>query len=165
MVKTESEILADVYDKVRGLSNFYLSYLPKIDIDKRIVSDGIKFNSAYWIAAHLVWTEHSLILNGITGEDMNIEWLNDFEYGSDPENIKHKPSIKEVFKTMELVHEKAISIIKAQTDIQLDEDNLFGEYFGDEKNKRNLIIHTIRHEPMHIGQLSWILKSNGITIA
>ncbi|MEZ4823208.1 MAG: hypothetical protein R2942_12670 [Ignavibacteria bacterium] len=44
---------------VRGLSIFYLSNLSKIDIDKRIEADGIKYNSAYWIAAHLVWTEHS----------------------------------------------------------------------------------------------------------
>ena len=150
---------------VRGLSIFYLSNLSKIDIDKRIEADGIKYNSAYWIAAHLVWTEHSLILNGIAGEDMKIDWLNDYAYGCDPDKIKNKPPIEEVLKTMDEVHEKALSVIKNQTDEQLDEDNLFGESFGGSKSKRTLIIHAIRHEPMHIGQLSWILKSNGLTFA
>lgn len=165
MKKSESEILAEVYEMVRGLSIFYLSNLSKIDIDKRIEADGIKYNSAYWIAAHLVWTEHSLILNGIAGEDMKIDWLNDYAYGCDPDKIKNKPPIEEVLKTMDEVHEKALSVIKNQTDEQLDEDNLFGESFGGSKSKRTLIIHAIRHEPMHIGQLSWILKSNGLTFA
>ncbi|MCB0726405.1 MAG: DinB family protein [Ignavibacteriae bacterium] len=165
MKKSESEILAEVYEMVRGLSIFYLSNLSKIDIDKRIEADGIKYNSAYWIAAHLVWTEHSLILNGIAGEDMKIDWLNDYAYGCDPDKIKNKPPIEEVLKTMDEVHEKALTVIKNQTDEQLDEDNLFGESFGGSKSKRTLIIHAIRHEPMHIGQLSWILKSNGLTFA
>ncbi|MEZ4690936.1 MAG: hypothetical protein R3A12_12440 [Ignavibacteria bacterium] len=34
-------------EMVRGLSIFYLSNLSKIDIDKRIEADGIKYNSAY----------------------------------------------------------------------------------------------------------------------
>lgn len=165
MDKTESQILAEVYKNVRRLSKFYLSNLSKIDINKRIESDGIKFNSAYWIAAHLVWTEHSLILNGISGEDMNIDWLNDYAYGSDPDKIKNKPPIEEILKQMDEVHSKAISIIEGLSKEQLDEDNLFGESFGGSKSKRNLLIHAIRHEPMHIGQLSWILKSNGLTFA
>ncbi|HMQ69233.1 MAG TPA: DinB family protein [Ignavibacteria bacterium] len=165
MNKSESEILADVYEKVRDLSKFYLSSLSDIDIDKRIEADGIKFNSAYWIAAHLVWTEHSLILNGVAGDDMNIDWLNDYAYGCDPDKIKNKPPIEEVLKTMDEVHEKAVSVIRNHTDEQLDEDNLFGESFSGSKSKRNLIIHAIRHEPMHIGQLSWILKYGGFTFA
>ncbi|MEZ4823207.1 MAG: DinB family protein [Ignavibacteria bacterium] len=72
--------------------------------------------------------------------------------------------MEEVLKTMDEVHEKALTVIKNQTDEQLDEDNLFGESFGGSKSKRTLIIHAIRHEPMHIGQLSWILKSNGLTL-
>lgn len=165
MEKSEAEILADVYEKVRSLSKFYLSNLSEIDIDKRIEADGVKFNSAYWIAAHLVWTEHSLILNGITGEDMDIDWLNDYAYGSDPDNIKYKPTIEEIFKVMDEVHSKAVSVIKGLSNEQLNEDNLFGESFSGSKSKRNLIMHAIRHEPMHIGQLSWILKSNGFTFA
>ncbi|HMS63976.1 MAG TPA: DinB family protein [Ignavibacteria bacterium] len=165
MKKTESEILADIYKKVRDLSKAFIGGLKDVDIDKRMEADGIKFNSAYWIVAHLVWTEHSLILEGIGGENMNIDWLEDYGFGSDPEKIKLKPPYEEVLKKFDEVHVKAVEIIKGLTDEQLEEDNNFGMSFGGSKSKRNLIIHAIRHEPMHIGQISWILKSNGIKFA
>jgi uncharacterized damage-inducible protein DinB len=165
MSKSESQILANVYDSVRGLSKYFMSDLSKIDIDKRIETEGCSFNSAYWIIAHLVWTEHSLILNGIAGENMDIDWLENYSFGSDPDKIKFKPPFDEVLGKLDEVHSRAVEIIANLSDEQLEEDNLFGESFGASKSKRNLIIHAIRHEPMHIGQLSWILKAHGINYA
>ncbi len=165
MKKTESEILADVYEKVRGLSKFFIGGLKDADIEKRLEIDNIKFNSAYWIVAHLVWTEHFLIIQGIGGEDMNIDWLNEYGFGSDPETVKSKPPFEDVLKNLDEVHSRAVEIIKGLSDEQLEEDNLIGANFGGSKAKRNVITHAIRHEPMHIGQISWILKSNGIKFA
>lgn len=165
MKKTESEILADVYMKVRGLSKAFIGGLKDVDIDKRLEIDGIKFNSAYWIVAHLVWTEHSLIIEGVGNEKMDIDWIGEYGFGSDPDKVKLKPSYEEVLKKMDEVHAKAVEIIKGLSDEQLEEDNSFGMSFGASKSKRNVIIHAIRHEPMHIGQISWILKTNGIKFA
>lgn len=165
MKKTEAEILADVYEKVRNLSKMYIGALKDIDIYKRPEIGDVKFNSPYWIVAHLVWTEHSLLVYGVGCQDMNIEWLEDYSYGSNPDVIKSKPPYEEVLKKLDEVHEKAVKIIKGLSDDQLEEDNNIGASFGGVKSKRNVITHAIRHEPMHIGQLSWILKTYGKTFA
>lgn len=165
MKNSESEILADVYEKVRGLSKMFISGLKDVDINKRLEIDNIKFNSAYWIVAHLVWTEHFLLVQGVGGENMKIEWLDEYAYGTDPDSVKTKPPYEEILKRLDEVHAKAVEIIKGLSDEQLDEDNLIGANFGGSKAKRNVITHAIRHEPMHIGQISWILKSNGIKYA
>ena len=165
MKKSESEILADVYEKVRGLSKMFISGLKDVDINKRLEIDNIKFNSAYWIVAHLVWTEHFLLVEGVGGENMKIDWLDEYAYGTDPDSVKTKPPYEEILKKLDEVHAKAVEIIKGLSDEQLDEDNLIGANFGGSKAKRNVITHAIRHEPMHIGQISWILKSNGIKYA
>lgn len=165
MKKSESEILADIYMKVRGLSKAFIGGLKDVDIDKRLEIDGVKFNSAYWIVAHLVWTEHSLIIEGVGNEKMDIDWMEEYGFGSDPDNIKLKPPYEEVQKKLDEVHKRAVDIIKGLSDEQLEEDNKFNMSFGGSKSKRNVIIHAIRHEPMHIGQISWILKSNGIKFA
>jgi uncharacterized damage-inducible protein DinB len=162
MKKTESEILADVYGKVRSLSKMYISGLKDVDINKRLEIDKIKFNSAYWIVAHLVWTEHFLLIEGVGGEDMKIDWLNEYAYGTDPDAVKSKPSYEEILKKLDEVHSKALEIIKGLSDEQLEEDNFIDANFGGSKAKRNVITHAIRHEPMHTGQISWILKSYGI---
>lgn len=165
MKKSESEILADVYEKVRGLSKMFISGLKDVDINKRLEIDNIKFNSAYWIVAHLVWTEHFLLIKGVGDVDLKIDWLDEYAYGTDPDSVKTKPPYEEILKKLDEVHAKAVEIIKGLSDEQLDEDNLIGANFGGSKSKRNVITHAIRHEPMHIGQISWILKSNGIKYA
>lgn len=165
MKKSEGEILSDVYEKVRGLSKMFISGLKDVDIDKRMEIDNIKFNSARWILAHLVWTEHFLIIEGVGGGNMNIDWIDEYGFGSDPDKIKIEPSREEIIKKLDEVHEKAVQIIRGLSDEQLEEDNNINANFGGSKSKRNVITHAIRHEPMHIGQISWILKSNGISYA
>ncbi len=165
MKKTEPEILAEVYGKVRGLSKMFIGALKDIDVNQQLEFNNIKFNSAYWIVAHLVWTEHTLLVNGVGGEDMKIEWINEYGFGSDPDEIKTKPPFEEVIKKLDEVHIKAIEVIQGLTEEQLEEDNYMGASFGGSKCKRNLITHVIRHEPMHIGQLTWILKANGLKFA
>lgn len=165
MIKSEPVVLAETFEMVRNLTMMYLNQLDKIDVHEMIDYKGIKFNSAYWIAGHLTWSEHSLIVNGVAGEDMGIDWIEEFAIGKDPENIVKKPSIEEILKTLEKVHSKSMEIIKNLSDKNLDEENHFGIAFGGVKSKRNLIKHLIRHEPMHIGQLSLILKVNGIKFA
>ena len=165
MKKSESVILSEVFEMVRNLSKMYLNQLGNINVHECIEYKGIRFNSAYWIAGHLTWTEHALIVKGVAGEDMGIDWLDEFAIGKDPENISKKPTVEEILKTLDEVHSRSLDIIKGLSDENLAEDNLFGMSMGGSKSKRNIIKHLIRHEPMHIGQLSWILKLNGLKFA
>ncbi len=165
MNKNEAEILANVYAQVRGLSNRFISALKDVDVNKELQLGEIKFNSPYWIVAHLVWTEHFLIIKGVGGENMNIPWVNEYSFGTDPNMIKTKPPYDEILQKLEATHSKALEVIRELKDEQLDEDNYINATFGGTKSKRNVIIHAIRHEPMHIGQISWILKTYGLKLA
>lgn len=164
-MKKESDILADVYESVRNLSMRFIAPLKDLDIYTRIEVKNTKFNSAHWILAHLVWTEHFLLNRGLGGEEMEINWLDQYSFGSNPDDVKIKPTFDEIMKRLDEVHERAMQNIKSLSDEQLQEDNKIGASFGGSKSKRTLIIHAIRHEPMHIGQLSWILKTNGLSFA
>lgn len=161
---TKTQTLIQVYKMARDLSNYYLSNLEGLDIHKQYEINGVKINSAFWIIAHLVWTEHFLIIEAIGGESLGIEWLNDFGLGSKPDKIKNPPTIEEVKKRGEKVHSKAMEILNKMTDEQMEADNNIEEEFGGSKSKFNVLMHVIRHEPMHIGQIAWILKANGILL-
>lgn len=156
------QTLIKTYEMARNLSKFYMAKLEGIDLKKRFELNGVRLNSAYWIAAHLVWTEHFLIIEGIGGDSIKIEWLNDFAFGTNPDSVENGPAYEEILRTREEVHKKAMEILNNLTDEQLEEDNNIEANFGGSASKGSVIMHAIRHEPMHIGQLSWILKLNGV---
>jgi uncharacterized damage-inducible protein DinB len=162
---TKVKTLIDTYEMARNLSKYYISKLEGIDLKKQYEFNGVKFNSAYWIVAHLAWTEHFLIIEGIGGDAMGIEWLNDFGFGSVPDDVKNEPSYEEVLKTLSEIHTKAIDILGKMTDEELAQENNINANFGGKTNKEVVLMHAIRHEPMHIGQLSWILKASGVKMA
>lgn len=157
-----TQTLIKAYEMARNLSKFYISKLEGLDLYKVYKINGVKMNSAYWILAHLVWTEHFLIIEGIGGESIGIEWLDDFGFGSEPDKIENPPSIDEVNNRFEEVHKRAIEILNNMTDELMESDNNIEANFGGSKSKECVLMHAIRHEPMHIGQLSWILKANGV---
>ncbi len=162
--KTQSQILGETYESVRNLTKLYFSKFDGIDLNKQLELNGVKFNSPQWLAAHLVWTEHFLIIKGLGNKSLDIPWLEEYSFGSNPDEIKTKLSYDEIMKKMDEVHTEAMSIISSLTDEQMEEPNHIGVTFGDSNTKRKILIHAIRHEPMHAGQLSWILKANGIKV-
>ena len=93
---------------------------------------------------------------------MNIPWVEKFSIGTTPPNDPDLPNFEEVMKTLDEVHQRAMKIIKSLTNEQLDEPNAHNISFGGVNSKRAIIKHAICHEPMHIGQISWILKMNNI---
>lgn len=160
--KTEAQVLAGAYESVRNLSKLYISRLKDIDVSKQYSIDGVKLNPAYWITAHLVWTEHYLLVQGIGNKTLDIPWLDEFGFGSSPEEVKIKPGFKEILMKLDEVHQEAMKILMGISDEEIEKPNYIEADFGGVNNKRNVITHAIRHEPMHIGQLSWILKAGGV---
>lgn len=158
----EANILADTFESVRNLTKFFMQPHEGTDLYKQHEVNGVKMNSAFWIIAHLVWTEHALVLRGTGGESLDIPWLEHFAYGSKCERNDDWPSIEEVYAKMDEVHEKTMEHLRSLTSGQLDEPNVFNFSFGGKNDKRVLVHHAIRHEPMHVGQLSWIAKMNGV---
>src|SRR4030095_11930440 len=159
MAKSEVQTLLEAYEMVRNLTKFYISKLNKEKIHSNLKINGVTFNSAYWIVTHLLWTERFLIIQGIAGEDMDDHWLDEYGFGSVPADVKTKPEYDEILKLLDEIHAKAVKVLNSITDEQLNEPNNINANFGGANDKRAVLKHAIRHEPMHVGQISWILKT------
>lgn len=159
--KSEASVLLSVYENVRGLTKFFIGKLGDTDINQVFEINGIKLNSIHWLITHLAWTENELILKAVGNDDINLRWLEEYGFGSVPAEIKTRPDLESVLETLDSIHERAVSIISGLSEEDLDSDNHLDFSFAGSKCKRNLIIHAIRHEPMHIGQLTWAMKLSG----
>jgi len=160
----QSELLAEALNSVRNLTKFYFSKINPEDLEIQMEVDGIKFNSPKWLAAHLAWTENFLLLQGIGGKTSEVKWLEEYGFGSNPDDLKSEISFEEIMKTLDEIHNDAINHLISLSDEQLEEKNLIGANFGGKDTNKAVVIHAIRHEPMHTGQISWFLKYRGVTL-
>ncbi len=160
--KPESYILSEVLESTRNLTKQYLGWLKGVDFEIRYPVKGVALNSALWITAHLVCSEHLLLVEALGGKPMKIPWLKKFLLGSKPLHPGKGPKHKDVLKAMEAVHRAALKTVRSLEDGDLDRPNAFGYKFRGKNNKRNVIHHAIGHDAFHAGQLGWICKLNGI---
>jgi uncharacterized damage-inducible protein DinB len=163
--KSEAQILAETFEDVRSLTKFYYSLAKEIDPRRNWEINGQKLNSLYWILGHIVWAEHYLLIEAMTGEQSDIPWLPLFDMADDQSsevNGLPKPTIKEILLNMDAVHAKAMGLLNAMTNEELGEPNKAGIQFRAGDAKRVIVRHAIRHEPCHTGQIGWLLKINGV---
>lgn len=163
MRKTEANVLADTYESVRMLTKWYISKLKDVDMRKEFEVQGSKFNSAYWVVAHLIWAENFLLLQALGGKHADHVWLEQFRIGSDPGEVQEAlPPIKEMLDAWKAIHHTAMLHVRSLPDEILSEDNPLGMGFGGDNSHRMMIQHAIRHEAIHAGHLSWLCKMHGI---
>ena len=163
MAKSESRILAEVFESTRQLTRYYSSNLKGVDMMKEFKVEGNVINSPYWLIGHLVWSEQYLLIKALGGADLNIPWIGHFGFGSKlPEDTNGLPTIKEIFDTWKEVHQAATDRLNSLKDEELDETNDLGISFGGDNSKRLIIHHVIRHEAIHAGHLGLIAKMHGI---
>ncbi|MDP6907914.1 MAG: DinB family protein [Flavobacteriales bacterium] len=162
MEHTSGKILAQAMDETRNLTRFYAGKLKGVDMHREFEINGYKTNSPFWILAHLCWAEHMLLIECSGHDSLGIPWLNDFKIGSKKGADKSNwPPLEEVLGAMKQIHAEAMEKMAAMTEDQLDEDNELGLAFGENKSKRFMLMHAIRHEGTHCGQLSLIVKMYG----
>lgn len=159
---TEAKLLLDTYQKVRDLTKWYLSLLKEADPYKEWEVNGAKLNSIAWLAAHITWAENFLVLAGTGGQPVDAPWLNHYRLGADGSLHEGRPDMKMILDTLKEVHAKASEHLLTLTNEKLAEPNAMGISFGGDSTNRISIQHTIRHEAMHTGHLSWLCKINGV---
>lgn len=162
MKYSSGKILAQTMDETRNLTRFYLSKLKGEDMHRQFEVNGFTTNSPFWIMAHLCWAENMLLLQCMGHKGVDIAWLDDYKIGmtkgSKPTN---EPSLEEVLAAMKEIHAVSLESLSKMTDSELDEENALGIAFGENKSKRFIAMHAIRHEGTHLGQLSLIAKMYG----
>ena len=160
--KSESQILWDVFEDVRSLTKFYLARAEGVDPHRTFHGEDKSLNTLYWLTGHLVWAQHFLLVEALSGNRMDIPWIEKFDNGLEDTREAGLPSIEELHETMDRVHEHAKGIVLNLDAKALEEDNHMGIQFRAGKSKRTIIHHAIRHEPCHTGQIGWLLKMAGV---
>ena len=158
---TTGLVLSDTYATARQLTRYYLSKLKGFDPHHRFEIDGKKLNSTYWMIAHLMWAEDFLMLRSQGHEGLKIDWLPEFEVGSDAEKTSLHIPFKELLDLQKEFHLITLEHLRNMSEAEFQEENSLGIHFGGETKKRNIAMHGIRHESTHTGQLSIIAKLAG----
>jgi len=129
---------------------------------KQFEFDGKKFNSAYWVLAHICWGQNMLLLQATNGPAHNYDWFEKVMIGStfNPDDVL--PDLREVLDAFKEIHATSVKHVGSITDAQLDEKNTLGISFNDEGTIRKIIQHHIRHEATHAGHLGWLCKMHGV---
>jgi uncharacterized damage-inducible protein DinB len=160
--KSESQILWDVFEDVRGLTKFYLMRAAEVDPHRVFHGEDKSLNTLYWLMGHIVWAEHYLLVECLSGKRMDIPWIEKFDNGLEDTRAAGLPSVEAIRETTDRVHEQAKENVLGLDADGLEEDNHAGIQFRTGKSKRTIIHHAIRHEPCHAGQIGWLLKMAGV---
>lgn len=165
IVKTESQILADMMDQTRYLTKIYLKPLKELDWNREALLDGQRINTVHWIMGHLCWAEPFLILQGTGATYIEPEWMKHFRLGSDATDSANAISKEEILNQFYQNHKHCMNYLREFPVSKLDHPNAFHISFGQEPTNRLIIQHCIRHEATHAGHLGWWCKIHGIKIA
>lgn len=162
MVRTEAQVLAEMMDKTRQLTRFYISQLKSVDPYQPVELGGKTFNSLYWLTAHIVWAEDNLLITGTGATTVAPSWINHYAIAGDGTLHPAHGEYKALLDEMKRVHERALAQINSLSAEELDLDNTLNLQFGGDGSKRMAIMHAVRHEGTHIGNLAWLCKMAGI---
>jgi hypothetical protein len=160
---TQGQLLAETMAGTRDLVYFYLNKIEPEYWNRSLEINGKKMNTVSWLAAHLAWAENMLILQGCADKNLGKPWFEHFAIRKEAPPVELYPSPDELRAAMKEVHEASMEVVAALSDEQLLEPNNHDMAFKRGNTKMHIIIHHIRHEGTHAGQLSLLCK--GLDVA
>jgi hypothetical protein len=161
---TELATLRNMVDATRQLAHFALKKFAgkEADLQKRFEVNGKTLNSAYWLVAHMTWAQNSLVLRSTGGPNPEVPWLKHFAIGkSADEGENCGVPYAEIYAGFKKVHQLTMEHLAAMDPANLDAPNKIDWEVLGGKTMRNTIMHHIRHENNHIGQLLWLVNIHG----
>ncbi len=163
--KSELETLRNMVDVTRQLAHFALKKLAgkESEFQKRFDVEGRKLNNVYWLVAHMTWAENNLIIRSTGGPNPEVPWLKYFALGkSADEGENCGVPYEEIYAGFKKVHQIAMDQLTQMDPALLDAENKLNWEILGGKTMRNTIMHHIRHENNHIGQLLWLVNLHGV---
>ena len=162
---TELATLRNLVDATRQMAHYNLKKLEgktEAELRTRFEVNGKKLNSVYWQYAHMAWGQNSLVLRSTGGPNPELPWLKFFAIGKPAEEGEtNGPSWEEVVAGFKKVHQLTMEHLSQLDPAQLDAPNKIDWEVLGGKTMRNTIMHHIRHENGHIGQLFWLVNLHG----
>lgn len=160
-MKTEAQVLAHMVDRTRQYNRSYLSALKEVDPHREFICEGKKLNTQFWLVAHMTVSENALLLRATGGSFEKFSWAKHFGIGSQGLPKEECPPYEEVWSMFKAIHERTMAHLPTLSDEALEQPNITGlPLIG--TTVRDVITHSIRHEAMHIGHITWLCKLHGI---
>lgn len=154
-------LLADMLDSTRQLHKYFIKKLDADKLTEVYNVNGGKLNSAYWVLAHTIWAEEYLTIRTLNGPatPTELEWLTHYGINSDGSILGEPLTMKELWAVMESVHKRSQQFLRTLTDDFLDMPTKHETPIW--STNRDVLMHAIRHEGMHMGHISWLCKLHG----
>lgn len=163
--ESELETLRNMVDATRQLAHFGLKKLEgkkQAELQQRFEANGRKLNSVYWLVAHMTWAQNNLILRSTGGPNPELPWLKAFALGKPADEGENcGVPYNEIYAGFKKVHQMSMDQLAAMNPADLDSENKLNWEILGGKTMRNTIMHHIRHENNHIGQLLWLVNLHG----
>lgn len=156
----QMKTIAEAWNSARDLTKWYLVQIPEDRVTERIEANGQTFNSAYWMANHVAFTQYWLVVRPFSGKDPEWEEIGKTYRFGNPGDVDTSMPYRDVYRRMKGMHQRTLTLIESLPDSILDEPTKLN--FLDFKTNRDIFYHAIRHEGVHAGQLSWLSKLMGV---
>ena len=163
--KSELETLRNMVDVTRQLAHSALKKLEEktqAELQTRFEANGKKLNSVYWLVPHMAWAQSNLILRSTGGPNPELSWMKLFALGKPAEEGENSGiPYEELYAGFKKVHQLSMDHLATLDPALLDSENKLNWEILGGKTMRNTIMHHIRHENNHIGQLLWLVNLHG----
>ena len=156
-----AKTIAEQMDQTREMTRFYLSQLKAADPYEIHTIKNKKVNPIIWEIGHLTVTQNWLVMYLCKGPSERISWAKTFGMGSSPSaNKEDYPPYDEVWNMFKHIHQKSIHFVSELSDEELLKTTDKDLFFLRNNSYKDAIMHSIRHEGIHAGCISWHCKIN-----
>jgi hypothetical protein len=158
----QAHLLADLMDHAHAFTLHHVERLKGQDLHHRFEVNGKPLNSAFWIVAHLAVSQNWLILRGTGGNFQKFPWAKQYTLGAAHPSATDAPPWDEVLATYQRIHQLSLDHVRALPDEVLTQAHHAMMDLGGVNTIRQVILHHVRHESSHNGQLGWLCKCYGL---
>ena len=155
-----SHTIAEMLDYSYKFNLYYLNLLDKSRLHEPLTVNGVEGNSAYWLVGHLAWAEADLVQEILGEKALPIPWIRHFAMKLMHEKKEDLPDVPTLMQEFERVHQRALELIRQQTDEDLEKPT-FVVPSNWHTTRKKALYHSIRHQSCHTGQLALMAKAHG----
>jgi len=157
-----AHFLADLMDHAHAYTLHHVERLKGQDLHRRFEVEGKPLNSAFWIVAHLAVSQNWLILRGTGGNFQKFPWAKQYTLGAVHPSAADAPAWEDVFDTYQRIHQLSVDHVRSLPVEALGQPHQAMMDLGAGNTVQQVIMHHVRHESSHNGQLSWLCKCYGL---
>lgn len=152
---SKADFLADMMLNMRQLTLWYMKKVPLEHWKDNVEVDGVLLNHPFWTLGHLAWVDVSMCLKIINPTYEAPKLIHTFGFKTKPD-AETDISIEELKEAAENIFNDKLELVRSLQDKDLEAP--FPVPFLKFESTYHALMHSIRHEGIHAGQISVFCK-------